>query len=334
MAILSQKDLETLWHVIDIYLEIRSPVSSKRVTERLRFSRSPATLRAIMAKLEKEGLLTSEHCSSGRIPTCHALSLYIQRLRTMNHLSEATENALQVAFKSWRTQFSPHNIIQTIASLCRCAGFFFMQSIQVPRLKYLDFVYVAPEHAVVVLIFENEMVSSHVIRLPRSVTPRHLSFYHQYLNPHVVTDRSLSAIREHVIHNNGPEYLSECLENLEASVTLKQSASHHMLIRGQSQLIDALPSATTLSTFQALLEWLEKEEALVQIVSQLHRETDDFYILFGREHHAFSFEGFNLIFTSFSCKDTQGAIGAIGPFYMDYQKIIPIIEKMTQFMKE
>ncbi|PPE03444.1 hypothetical protein [Holospora curviuscula] len=334
MALSSQKDLEMLWHVIDIYLEVRSPVSSKRVAEHLKFAKSSATVRAIMAKLEKEGLLTSDHCSSGRVPTSHALTLYIQRLRKINYLSEATEDALQLAFKSWRNHFSPDSVIQTIASLCRCAGFFFMQSVRLPRLKYLDFVYVAPEHAVGVLIFENEIVSPYAIRLPKRVTPEHLASYHHYLNPHIVTDQSLSAVRQHVLHHNSPEYLSECLENLEASVTLKQSASHHILIRGQSQLIDALSGTTTLATFQALLKWLEGEEALVGILSQLQGKRDDFYVLFGRESDRFSFEGFNLVFTSFSCKDAQGAIGAIGPFYMDYQKIIPIIEKMTQFIKE
>ncbi|WP_161630426.1 hypothetical protein [Holospora undulata] len=326
--------METLWHVIDIYLEIRSPVSSKRVAERLGFTKSSATLRSIMAKLEKDGLLSSEHCSSGRIPTSDALRLYVQKVRKVNYLCQATEDALQVAFRSWRVQFCPDGVIQTIASLCRCAGFFFMRSIRVPCLKHLDFIYIAPERAVGVLIFENETVSPYALRLPKRVTPRHLHSYHRYLNPHIVTDRSLSAVRQYVLHHESPEYLAECLENLEESVTLKQTSSQYMLIKGQSQLIDAISGATTLSTFQALLQWLEKEDALMHILSQLPRDPEDFYIFFGREHETFSFEGFNLVFTPFFRKDVQGAIGAIGPFYMDYQKVIPVIEKMTQFMKE
>ncbi|ETZ07225.1 heat-inducible transcription repressor HrcA [Holospora obtusa F1] len=334
MTAFKQKDFEILWHVIDIYLEIRSPVSSKRVAERMGFTKSSATLRAVMSKLEKEGFLSSEHCSSGRIPTSDALRLYVQRLSKTSCLSKSTEDALQVVFESWEAQFCPDRVIQTIASLCGCAGFVFIRSIPASHLKYLDFVYISPERAMAVLIFENETVSPYALQLPKRVTPEHLYAYHRYLNPHIVTDRSLSAVRRYVLHHESPEYLSECLENLEASVMLKQTSSQYMLIKGQSQLIDGLSGTTTLSTFQSLLQWLEKEDALMHILSQLPVEPEDFYIFFGREHDTFSFEGFNLVFRPFSGKDAQGAIGAIGPFYMDYQKVIPVIEKMTKLMKE
>ena len=238
------------------------------------------------------------------------------------------------AFDKPNTQFNPERIIQTITSLCKCASFFFLRAPQASVLKYLDFVYVTPEHALGVLVFEDDAVSSYCFHLPKNITPMHLHSYHAYLNPDIVMGQSLSKIREYVERHQGPLYLLECLSALECVVDSKQSSSNHMVIRGQSQLIDALSGATTLATFQSLLQWLETEDALVRILSQSTEEIDNFYIVFGRENDAFYFEGFNLVFTSFSYKNTQGAIGAIGPFYMDYQKIIPIIEKTTEFIKE
>jgi heat-inducible transcriptional repressor len=331
---LAQRNLEILWHIIDIYLAIRAPVSSKRVTERLGFMRSPATLRNIMATLEQQGMLTSQHCSSGRIPTSSALKLYIQRLRETMRVQAYTEDALLLAFETQNTPLRPEDIIQTIASLCGCAGFFFIQSVHVPFIKYLDFVPITPGKALGVLVSQEDAVSSFCFRLPTSVTPAHFPMYHKYLNPHIVTGRTLTEIREYVEHQHGPEYLRECIRALDHVVTLNTTPTQHIIIRGQSQLIDALSGPSTLSTFQSLLQWLETGDALMRIVSKRHCESENLYVLFGREDETFDFEGFNLVFTSFSSHNTHGAIGAIGPFYMDYQKIIHIIEKSTKFMKE
>lgn len=331
---LAERNFEILWHIIDIYLEIRAPVSSKRVTERLGFMRSPATLRNIMATLEQQGMLTSQHCSSGRIPTSSALKLYIQRLRQTMRVQDYTEDALLLAFETQNAPIKPEGIIQAIASLCGCAGFFFLQSTHVPFIKYLDFVYITPGKALGVLVSQEDVVSSFCFRLPTSVTPAHFQIYHKYLNPRIVTGRTLAEIREYVEYQHGPEYLRECIRALDHVVNLNAQPTQHMMIRGQSQLIDAFSGASTISTFQSLLQWLETGDALMRIVSKKQCENDNLYVLFGREDETFDFEGFNLVFTSFSSHNTHGAIGAIGPFYMDYQKIISIIEKSTNFMKE
>ena len=334
MTLLAQRNLEILWHIIDIYLEIRAPVSSKRVTERLGFMRSSATLRNIMASLEQQGMLSSQHCSSGRIPTPAALKLYIQRLRQVVCVQEETEEALLVGFETQSTPETPENTIQKIASLCGCAGFFFTQSLSIPFIKYLDFVYITPGKALGVLVSQEDAVSSFCFQIPACVTPAHFQMYHRYLNPRVVTGRTFAEIRAYVEREHTPDYLRECIRALDHVVTLNTVPTQHMMIRGQAHLIDASSGANKLSTFQSLLQWLETGDALIRIVSKMPREHDNLYILFGREDEFFDFEGFNLVFTSFSYHNTYGAIGAIGPFYMDYQKIISIIEKSTKFMKE
>ena len=54
---LGQRTRDIFTRIVDLYLEIGSPVGSKAVSETMETALSPASLRAIMAELERAGLL-------------------------------------------------------------------------------------------------------------------------------------------------------------------------------------------------------------------------------------------------------------------------------------
>ena len=67
-----------LYHLVDAYLETRSPVGSLALSKRLDVKLSPATVRYMMAELESLDLITSLHTSSGRLPTEKGVRLVMQ----------------------------------------------------------------------------------------------------------------------------------------------------------------------------------------------------------------------------------------------------------------
>jgi len=77
MNVRQQKILET---VIREYVDTAQPVSSGVLVEKYKLGVSPATIRAEMKKLEKEGYLYQLHTSAGRIPADKGYRFFINSL--------------------------------------------------------------------------------------------------------------------------------------------------------------------------------------------------------------------------------------------------------------
>src|SRR3982750_3323184 len=71
---------ELLRLVVEEYVETGQPVGSKALVERAALPVSPSTVRHELAELERLGLLTHPHTSSGRVPTERGYRYYVDRL--------------------------------------------------------------------------------------------------------------------------------------------------------------------------------------------------------------------------------------------------------------
>jgi len=72
--------------IIEQYAEVASPVGSSLLAKV--FNVSSATIRAEMADLERQGLITQPHTSAGRIPTDKGYRVYV------NNITETTDRQL------------------------------------------------------------------------------------------------------------------------------------------------------------------------------------------------------------------------------------------------
>ncbi len=74
--ILARKD-QILRTAIDQYITTVTPVSSARIAQKCSLDLSSATIRNILAELEREGYLTHPHTSAGRVPTQVGYRYYV-----------------------------------------------------------------------------------------------------------------------------------------------------------------------------------------------------------------------------------------------------------------
>ncbi|TPI02404.1 heat-inducible transcriptional repressor HrcA [Mycoplasma struthionis] len=77
---LNSKVLEYFKYIVDMYIETGEPVGSKKLVSKYNLTCSSATIRNIMAQLEKEGFLEKQHTSGGRIPSTLGLEFYTKKL--------------------------------------------------------------------------------------------------------------------------------------------------------------------------------------------------------------------------------------------------------------
>src|SRR5699024_12082385 len=66
---LTERQILILKTIIRDYTDLGQPIGSKTLQEQLPIRVSSATIRNEMAVLEKQGFITKEHSSSGRIPS-------------------------------------------------------------------------------------------------------------------------------------------------------------------------------------------------------------------------------------------------------------------------
>jgi heat-inducible transcriptional repressor len=79
-ATLSHRKEAILFAVIVEYIRTAQPVGSQHVLETTSLSISPASVRAQMAELERDGYLVQPHVSAGRVPSSRGYRYFVDRL--------------------------------------------------------------------------------------------------------------------------------------------------------------------------------------------------------------------------------------------------------------
>src|SRR5699024_12671380 len=77
---LTERQILILKTIIRDYTDLGQPIGSKTLQEQLPIRVSSATIRNEMAVLEKQGFITKEHSSSGRIPSLKGYRYYVDNL--------------------------------------------------------------------------------------------------------------------------------------------------------------------------------------------------------------------------------------------------------------
>ena len=111
---------EILQILIKEYVKKAEPISSSFLAEKGGFDCSPATLRAEMMALEKNGYLQQPHTSAGRIPTDKAYRFFVdQLLQEKNALPEKDRQVVDRTIE--QTPKQPHalsaGLARTISNL-------------------------------------------------------------------------------------------------------------------------------------------------------------------------------------------------------------------------
>lgn len=84
--------------VVTDYVETSVPVGSAQVAKDPAIDVSPATVRADMATLEREGYLSHPHTSAGRVPTDKGYRFFVDHLAPAPPLGEAKQEQVQEFF--------------------------------------------------------------------------------------------------------------------------------------------------------------------------------------------------------------------------------------------
>ncbi len=326
-VIVDDRKLKILAAVVDEYVRTGEPVGSKAISNLGHIKVSPATIRNDMAALEQLGYLEQPHTSAGRVPTIRGYRLYVDELMTASALSSDEKSKLDEMLGNDYSseELLIQNAAAALTEITQCAV---VVADSAPRFSVISKVEVIPTGKrlyVILLITSSGNIKNKACRLEFDLSNEQLEFFKHYV------EENLSGV--------SLDELSEEKFNEMVAAVSAYMISLSPLVKGIYELSEDLRhQELTLKGGEKLLscDELDKME-VVRFIGERHELTDlledtfsGIQVKFGAEG-TFAIGNSSMIVSKFHRDGKEaGSLGVIGPMRVDYKKIIPYIEYLTQ----
>ena len=334
---LGERPREVFRHLVEAFLASGEPVGSRTLSQRLPQALSPASIRNVMADLEAMGLLYAPHTSAGRAPTERGLRLFVDGMLEIGDLGtdERQEIEARMSASGRRLEDVLTQATQSLAGLSRCAGLVITAK-QDAALKHVEFVAVAPDKAVVVMVFEDGQVENRVIDTPPGLPVSALWEASNYLGARM-RGRTLDDARAEVLAELESERAA--LDGLTAKIvaaglaTITQPSGGGsaeemtLIVRGTANLLDSVEARADIERVQHLFDDIERKNDLIRLL-ELVKAGDGVRIFIGSENRLFSLSGSSIVAAPYAnaAGHGVGVIGVLGPTRLNYGRIIPMVD--------
>lgn len=330
---LTQRSREVFRRVVDIYISTGEPVGSKSLTDQMTEKVSSATIRATMNDLERMGLLDAPHISAGRIPTHMGLRLFVDALMETGPVSEADRAAMEEVMVEADPGMMLDRVGTVLSYLTNGASLVLMPKAEAP-IRHIEFVSLAPDRALVILVFTDGRVENRLFTPPPGQTPFSMREAGNFLSAYA-EGRTLSELRQQI---SGQIDLQRAQLDQLAAQLIKSGlavwdgeADPRLIVRGSANLLDH--ESADLERVRSLFEDLERQRDIADFLS-LAEEGEGVRIYIGAENKLFSLSGSSLVVSPYMNADRKivGAVGIIGPTRLNYGRIVPIVDFTAQLV--
>ncbi len=336
---LNERSREVFRVLVESYLETGDPVGSRTLTRSLTEKVSAATIRNVMQDLEHLGLLDSPHVSAGRIPTQFGLRMFVDGLLEVGDLSKTERMSIETSIGSEEQDITQalDRAGSLLSGLTKSASVVLAPKSEAP-IKHIEFVSLAPDKALVVLVTADGQVENRMFTPPMGQTPSAMREAANFLNA-VLAGHTISELRSVVDLeiNKRRQQLDKLAQDLisvgVAAWTDTGSEQERLIVRGRSNLIEEGVHEQELERVKELFDDLEHKREIAQFLN-LAEEGEGVRIFIGSENKLFSLSGSSLVVSPYMNADRRviGAIGVIGPTRLNYGRIVPIVDYTAQLV--
>lgn len=335
---LNERSRQLFRTIVDAYLSGGDPVGSRTLAQMSGMNLSPATIRNVMADLESAGLLYAPHTSAGRLPTAQGLRLYIDGLMEVGNLTaeERSQIEAQCAANNHSMAQMMERAGSMLAGLSAGAGIVIAPKTEKP-VKQVQFVQLDESRVLVVLVMQDGMVENRVMAVPGDVHPASLIAAGNYLNERL-SGHTIKAVREQIlaeINTNRAQLdsISSALVQQGLALPASDRSAEHIIIRGQSRLLEDVKAIEDLERARLLFAALEEQETIARLL-EATSDAEGIQIFIGTESQTFQHAGWSMVMSPYRSGEGQliGAIGVIGPTRINYGRIIPIVDYTSKVM--
>ena len=336
---MNTRSREVFRRVVEGYLENGEPVGSRTLTRTLTEKVSAATVRNVMQDLEYLGLLDSPHISAGRIPTQMGLRMFVDGLLEIGEMNVADREKLNATVTDNAQDVGGmlDQIGSTLSGITQGASLVLTPKQEAP-IKHIEFVSLAVDRALVVLVFADGQVENRLFTPPLGQTPSSMREAANFLNA-LIEGRTLSDLQgavktEIAARRQEIDTLAHDLVESGLAVWQNKGERHErLLVRGRANLLDGDVEEAELSRIRTLFDDLERKRDIAEFL-ELTEDGEGVRIFIGSENKLFSLTGSSLVVSPYMNADRKivGAVGVIGPTRLNYGRIVPIVDYAAQLV--
>jgi len=336
---MNERTREVFRRVVEGYLANGDPVGSRTLTRDFSERVSAATIRNVMQDLEFLGLLDSPHVSAGRIPTQLGLRMFVDGLLEVGSPDETDREKIDATLGSKETDVGGllDRVGSALSGVTQGASLVLAPKHEAP-IRHIEFVSLAPERALAVLVFSDGHVENRLFAPPPGQTPSSMREAANFLNS-LAEGKTISELQKTIRieitrRRQEIDVLAHAL--VESGQVIWEGPDVHperLIVRGRSNLLSETGDAADLERIRGLFDDLERKRDIADFL-ELAEGGDGVRIFIGSENKLFSLSGSSLVVSPYMNADRKiiGAVGVIGPTRLNYGRIVPIVNYTAQLV--
>ena len=322
--------------LIERYIRDGQPVGSKALAQDTKLDLSPATIRNVVADLERLGLVRAPHTSAGRIPTELGYRMFIDNLVTIKPLKE---KEVQILARNLEPVGDTHDIVARASSML--SGFTQMAGVvMIPvknkvSLRQIEFLPLSENRVLAILVFNERDVENRVLQMDRSYSRVELERIANYLNQ-LFIGLDIDAVRRQLLAEmqGAQERMDQLMRSaieMAHQVFDRSPSSHDYVMAGETNLMSYEEMADVKRLRHLFDAFTQKRNILNLLDKSLQAQGVQIFV--GQESGYEVLDECSVVTASYSANDeVLGVLGVIGPKRMAYDRIIPVVDMTAKLL--
>jgi heat-inducible transcriptional repressor len=324
--------------VVSAYVGEASPVGSEMISVLLPVNLSSASVRNTLAELSELGLVEKPHSSAGRVPTERGLRVYVDDLLDLPNLADYEIRTLTGSFEEAGVGGAAHLASRLLSERTRQLGFVLSPRLDRIVLKHVSFVRLSTERVLALLLSPDGRAYRRVIEEPGVADQPRLDRMAAELNERVA-GRSLAQVRRFLVReaealrSHAERLLARAIDLGAEAVAGEIRDEVDLVIATRLALLDQ-PEFRDPDRIRKLFGAIEEKQRLVEILDRV-LEDRGVKVAFGDEVEEPALRHCALVAAPYGGEFAPaGALGVIGPSRMNYARVIPMVEFLSQLLTE
>ena len=331
---LNERKQRLLMALVERHIRHGQPVGSKTLATGSGLAVSPATIRNLMAELEDMGLLASPHTSAGRVPTERGYRLYVDTLLASSTMERPDNARLRDELRQMLApDQSPEALVsqasRSLAELTRMAGLVAVPRRDVTTLRQVEFLPLAGQRVLVVLVVNRSEVQNRIIQTSRDYTEVELRQAANYINK-TYAGCDLDNICEGLLSTMDADraqmdVLMQATMDIAGKALRQDRKDSDYVVSGESNLLEG-GQMDSIEKVRDLFDAFNRKRDILHLLER-SMKADGVQIFIGRESGYQPFEEYSLVSAPYKVDNGPvGVLAVVGPTRMDYEKVIPTVD--------
>ncbi len=318
--------------LVENYLTTGQPMGSKSISSKINYELSPATIRNVLNEINLHGFIQRDHFSAGSLPSDFGLQFYAQALLEPGQINKNEKQLIDSTnFSDFSEEYE--KITSILNGLSRQASLI-INNERVSKISKISFHTIDKKRVIFIVENEDGTTTNRLVETPENIENRDLNIISKFLNKFTNNQSPIQ------IEKNINIFLKDAQNEINKTTKIlleqgikinKNNKSEKFFVRGLPSLINSKID-TDLDTLNELLSEIETGKMASKMIKAL-KKSKGVQIFIGSNTNLFKNTNLSMIFSNYQTKNgLTGAIGVIGPKRIDYQRIVPIVDYMSEII--